>query len=365
MHDQAMARQRGVATLVVSVGVALLMAVAAVGMMRSGMLEQKIAANDIRAREAQEIAQAGLESIMASSYVPTQACVEDSNKIPDLSDSQLGAFSGSPSAPVGEINQTSKEGYALPSVKGCSSGGYYFARSQVELSSGSSKIKYFAEAWFQRSSLINGNIGIPAPFLINGDFCSSEKNNEECRNGEILNSRGIIDDEEDSPGIVATGKINRSFFDEYQADKEENLTIPDGKSAWEYVFPGITLDKAKEKAGQDNNGGWFYFNEHVHGNYGSAESPVIVIVGRQPGPSGDCYKVNGGTVIYGVVYFADQCKANGWGNSEIHGSVISDGDIDKLTGQPKFYKFSSYTWNKLKDMNNDGVFVVPGTWKDF
>lgn len=359
MHDQAMARQRGVATLVVSVGVALLMAVAAVGMMRSGMLEQKIAANDIRAREAQEIAQAGLESIMASSYVPTQACVEDSNKIPDLSDGKLGAFNGSPSAPIGEINQTSKEGYALPSVKGCSSGGYYFARSQVELSSGSSKIKYFAEAWFKRDSFINTEINIPAPFLINGDFCTSS---EKCSGGNILESFGIVDDESDSPGVVATGGVYIDFMN-YQADSAvPNSSVLGGKTAWEYVFPGISFEDAKIKAGQDPN--WFYLNENVNNNYGGLNSPVVVIVGKKN--NGDCYHINGGAVIYGIIYFEDGCKANGWGNAKIYGSIVSDGSIFKLTAASmEFRKFTPDMWNKLKNMNNDGVFVVPGTWKDF
>lgn len=358
MHDQAMAKQKGVATLVVSVGVALLMAVAAVGMMRSGLLEQKIAANDIRAREAQEIAQAGLESIMASSYVPTQTCVKDTNNVLDLKDDKLGSFDGVPSVPNDQTQQTSKEGYTH-SIKGCYFEGRYFARSEVKLNTEPVKTEYFVETWFQRSSLINTKINIPAPFLINGNFCTSS---EKCSGGKILESYGDPNDEADSPGIVATGGVNIDFTN-YQADDAvPNSGILGGKTAWEYIFPVISFEDAKIKAGKDPK--WFYFNnDHIHGEYGTPDSPVVIIV---DGGIEDCSKPNGKVVIYGIVYFRNGCRANGWGNAEIRGSVVSDGDIFKLTANSmEFRKFTPDAWNKLKEANSDGVFVIPGTWKDF
>ena len=360
MYNKTKKQQEGIATLTVSVGVALLMAVAAVGMLRSSLLEKKITANDLRAREAQEIAQAGLESIMVSSYVPAQACVKDANNTLDLKDEKLGIFKGVPSVPNSQSQQTSQEGY-IHSIKGCYSNGYYFARSQVELNSDSSKTKYFVEAWFKKNSLINNEINIPAPFLINGDFCTSS---EKCSGGNILESFGIADDESDSPGVVATGGVNIDFMNtNYQADSAmPNSSVLGGKTAWEYIFPGISFEDAKIKAGQDPN--WFYLNENINNNYGSLNSPVVVIVGKKN--NGDCYHINGGAVIYGVVYFEDGCKANGWGNAKIYGSIVSDGSVFKLTAASmEFRKFTPDMWSKLKNMNNDGVFVVPGTWKDF
>lgn len=363
MHDQAMARQRGVATLVVSVGVALLMAVAAVGMMRSGMLEQKIAANDIRAREAQEIAQAGLESIMASSYVPTQACVKDSNNVLlDLKDDKLGAFNGIPSVPNSQSQQTSQESYTQ-SIKGCYFEGRYFARSQVKLNAASVKTEYFVEAWFQRSSLLNSDVGMLSPFFINGRFCMSE-GSEKCRpnSGEILDSTN-------RPGVIATGDINsdteNEIFSWYQASSpEKNPGVLNGKSsAWNYIF-SITLDAAKEKANENPNDGLFYVQGKIDKNYGNLQSPVVLIVGKEN--SNDCYKINGGTEIYGIVYLDGGCKINGWGNAKIYGSIVSDGDIVGLSANSaEYHGFNVDSWNALKNSGNNDVFVIPGTWKDF
>lgn len=362
-----MARQRGVATLVVSVGVALLMAVAAVGMMRSGLLEQKIAANDLRAREAQEIAQAGLESIMASSYVPTQACVEDSNKIPDLSDSQLGAFSGSPSAPVGEINQTSKEGYALPSVKGCSSGGYYFARSQVELSSGSSKIKYFAEAWFRREKSAGLKLDSLPPFLVNGSFCVDATGKDSCKGGSAS-----IAIPSDSPSgllwVLAKKSANTSVFQSGSTVpplNSDDALIPDGGSAWDYVF-GVLLSDAKQMALSSPGSPFYYFPDGKNINpsidiISSENNPVVLILDSND--SEKCPKINGNISIYGVVYVSNACKENGWGSATIVGSVVYDGNVDKLNANTKFIGFSKSGFDAMK--RSPSVFIIPGTWRDF
>lgn len=360
MHDQARARQKGVATLVVSVGVALLMAVAAVGMMRSGLLEQKIAANDIRAREAQEIAQAGLESIMASNYVPAQECEKDGKGVLDLKDDKLGSFNGVPSVPNGGDQQTSKEGY-IHSIKGCKFEGRYFARSEVKPNAEPVKTKYFVEAWFQRNSLINNDVGILSPFFINGKFCMGGKN-QECKNsGKILNS-------DDRHGVIATGEIAKDIRNEFSLYEAQppysNSGMLDGKSsAWNYIF-STSLADAKDMAISNPGKPFYYFNKNVNlSNLVSApSSPVILILDVES--EDKCPNING--EIFGIVYFSGACKANGWGNLAIHGSVVSDGDLFELTSNSaEYHGFSSNSWNALKEVNSDGVFVIPGTWKDF
>jgi Tfp pilus assembly protein PilX len=54
-------RQQGAATLIVVLVLAMIMGVAALTTTRTGVMEQKITGNDLRAREAQEAAEAGLE----------------------------------------------------------------------------------------------------------------------------------------------------------------------------------------------------------------------------------------------------------------------------------------------------------------
>ena len=55
------ARQQGAATLIVVMVLAIVMAVVSMTTARTGLMEQKIVGNDLRAREAQEAAEAGLE----------------------------------------------------------------------------------------------------------------------------------------------------------------------------------------------------------------------------------------------------------------------------------------------------------------
>lgn len=361
MHDQARIRQKGVATLVVSVGVALLMAVAAVGMMRSGLLEQKIAANDIRAREAQEIAQAGLESIMASNYVPAQECEKDGKGVLDLKDDKLGSFNGVPSVPNGGDQQTSQEGYTH-SIKGCEFEGRYFARSEVKLNAEPVKTEYFVEAWFQRSSLLNSDVGILSPFFINGEFCTVEN----CNNsGKVFNSV-------DRPGVIATKKIseniNNVFKSGYDAmPVKTDSEILNGKSsAWGYIF-STSLADAKNMAISNPGKPFYYFenkeNVNLSNLISSADAPIVLILDVED--ASKCPNVSGGE-IFGIVYISDACKANGWGNATIRGSIVSDGDIIKLTSNSaEYHGFSLSSWNKLKEANSDGVFVIPGTWKDF
>lgn len=360
MYNKTTKQQKGVATLTVSVGVALLLAVAAVGMMRSSLLEQKITANDLRAREAQEIAQAGLESIMASNYSPSENCIIN-NTAPDLSNSKF-EFKGVLSVPIRQVDQTSEEDY-ISSIRWCSSEGYYFARSEVKLNAEPVKTKYFAEAWFKRNPLINNDVGMLSPFFINGKFCMGE-NSENCRpnSGKVLDSNN-------RPGVIATGEINsgteNEIFSQYQASSpEKNPEVLNGKSsAWDYIF-GLPLDKVKEKANEDSNDGLFYVQGDIDKVYGSLESPVILIVGK--GNSGNCYKINGGGKIYGIVYLDGGCKINGWGNAKIYGSIVSDGDIVGLSANSaEYHGFSADSWNALKNAGGNDVFVIPGTWKDF
>jgi Tfp pilus assembly protein PilX len=55
------ARQQGAATLFVVMMLAIIMAVISLTTARTGLMEQKVTGNDLRAREVQEAAEAGLE----------------------------------------------------------------------------------------------------------------------------------------------------------------------------------------------------------------------------------------------------------------------------------------------------------------
>lgn len=351
MHNQAMARQRGVATLVVSVGVALLMAVAAVGMMRSGILEQKIAANDIRARKAQEVAQAGLEYVLASNAVPETNCPSDGNLAFDESNYLFKEGAVAVSVPV------LTSGYPV-AISGCSSNAsgatFYFVRSRV---SSFDTANYFVESWFfRKKSVLNSNLsGLPSLMVV-GNVCESK------RNGGCLTASSFSGSREGFLDVIATGNVYGLSDSGYVYEERFNLG---GNDVLGYVFDSdLSMDSVKTV--QQGKDGIYYFEGNVSINNGSVvdvksseDFPVVVFLGKDG--KNKCPSING--EVYGIVYIESGCNdLNGWGGAKIHGSVISDGSIDKIAGNAKFHAFSDAGW---KAMTQSATFLLPGTWRDF
>ena len=106
------------------------------------------------------------------------------------------------------------------------------------------------------------------------------------------------------------------------------------------------------------------------GNVGSDAEPVIMYFG-----SSYCPKLNGGYRIWGLVYYADTtCDQNGWGNSQIFGTMAKAGNITKLTANTQFINDGALKFDFGATIENDRinpgfsdlvVSVIPGTWRDF
>lgn len=382
MHNQAMARQRGVATLVVSVGVALLMAVAAVGMMRSGMLEQRIAANDLRVREAQEIAEAGMEYAIASGLAPSNQCPSDLNLI----DNKFNFTSNENRNILNQIIavQTAEESYS-PSIGWCykelNGGKIYFVRSQAEIPSSEvgrdPVVKAFVESWFikKKDSFLN-DVDVFPPFFVKGDFCPEVVKNKRpspsCNGNASIGDLGAYN-QDYGKWVIASGVANVDSLHQKNSQSNKPAGAPSSviesnreinSSAWEYAF-NVTLDEAKELALKNPGEPFYYFgggnvNSGVHKNpLGSKTNPIVLIIEKDS--KGKCPNV--GLDVYGVVYINGPCDDNnGWGSGEIHGSIISDGSITGLNANTIFYKFDDTLWNGLV---GGAGFVIPGTWRDF
>lgn len=372
-------RQRGVATLVVSVGVALLMAVAAVGMMRSGMLEQKIAANDLRMREAQEIAEAGMQYVIASGSAPGNQCPPDLN----LSNNNYIFNKIDLSSVVGV--QTTSESYGV-SVRWChktlSNTKIYFVRSQAEIPSAEAGkdpvVKAFVESWFikKKDSFLN-DVDVFPPFFVKGDFCpevvKNNRSSPSCNGNASIGDSGAYN-QDYGKWVIASGVANVGSLHQKNSQSNKPAGVPSSviesnreinSSAWEYAF-NVTLAKAKALALENKGEPFYYFgNKNVnssvvggHKPLGSKTNPIVLIIEKDS--KGKCPNVQ--LDVYGVVYINGPCDENGWGNAKIYGSVISDGSITKLTGNPTFYKFDATLWSGLV---GSAGFIVPGTWRDF
>ncbi|MEA3298658.1 MAG: hypothetical protein U9R22_00365 [Pseudomonadota bacterium] len=113
-----------------------------------------------------------------------------------------------------------------------------------------------------------------------------------------------------------------------------------------------------------------------HASLGSEEAPVILYFDREVG----CPKINGGPIIWGLIYFADKdCGTHGWGNGEIHGTVALRGDMTSHTANTEIFGKSVDFGSGGGDEDGDdtvigepgGIFdeyrfaEIPGTWRDF
>lgn len=84
-------------------------------------------------------------------------------------------------------------------------------------------------------------------------------------------------------------------------------------------------------------------------------------------------KLNGaGAVFYGIAYTTrTDCDMNGWGNGEMHGSIVAEGDIDQVNANTEYSKLLNF--NNLKSALANAteadvskaikVTRLPGTWR--
>jgi hypothetical protein len=114
------------------------------------------------------------------------------------------------------------------------------------------------------------------------------------------------------------------------------------------------------------------FGVNWHTDVGTATQPVIIYVAA--GHADSCMSINGSTVIYGLVYYADPgCTSNGFGGGEIYGTLAKAGDMSKLNSNTEIHgmelDFGGDSGGTSTSIDI-GVTVpqfteVPGSWRDF
>lgn len=345
-------RQQGVSVLLIVVMLTFLVGIVAVIVTRSGVHEGAISANDVRAHEAHEAAQAGLEYALAwATRTPvTQAINCPGNALCPSLDPVTGTTSG--------------ESYtlALQFTPGVANQ----VRVRVTATNADNG-RASAEAWIKQVSLLRDESAFPPPLVINGGL-------------EVVLGNPVIDTGNPATtaivtsGLVAdinTGNFNKN--DPAPLGAVVNAGFPTTATpAWDLVFR-IPLTQAMgsaQSAGSvypatpSASSPFYIWNSpnHINDNYGSASRPVVIIV-----PAPYCPDINGGVVIYGIVYYAQSCSNQGWGNADIYGSVIAEGAISKLNANTLFHGLG----NSLGGIGGGPILfldystMIPGTWKDF
>ena len=365
-------RQKGAAALITTVLLALVLGVVTLNTTNIGMMEQRITGNELRSREAQEAAEAGLEYAVAwasKNVIPWPS----STSLAFTCRSSGSSDTGCPTLqPITLSTTTTGEGYNLDITYSRAS----TSSNTIEVTSISTGAADGAIIAQVKSSFAQTNYLTPkgkgaSPFVINGCL-SNVTGNPDIDTGSppkpaITTSQ--------TAACIDTGKFNK------HPPPDLGSTVPDtfpatSTPAWDYIFT-IPLSAAISIA--DSNGYRlstgtipnvpaagkepFYVwdaDTHISGDYGSATKPVVIIV-----TSGYCPKVNGGPIIYGFIYFPQTCSDQGWGNARIYGTVIAEGNITKVTANSLSIGVDGSGGTNMSDKFIDGAVRYPGTWKDW
>lgn len=348
-------QQQGTVVLLTAVVLALIMGILALTAARTSLMEQKITGNDIRAREAREAAEAGLEFAMA--WAGTQ---------PITAALTCPGGTGCPTIPT-ITTSTSGSTYSSTVVFTPDTNSKNFIKVVVA-AVGNDGSSAKAESWIKQVSLLNSDIALPAPLIINGGLSN------------VTGNPSLTKTSSDATGIVTSGpssSIDTGHLN-IGPNPATNTILPNAFSstAWQYVFK-IPLSQAIAEAQANNNvypsppnntTPFYYYNSSSHINddyeYGSSVKPIVIIIG-----SSHCPKINGSPTIYGIVYFSatSGCSDQGWGGATIYGSVMTESNITKLTGNPKFIATgnSGTPGNTGTNIFLDYATTIPGAWKDF
>jgi Tfp pilus assembly protein PilX len=405
------ARQHGAATLLVVTVLAMAMTVISLTTARTGLMEQKLVGNDLRAREAQEAAEAGLEYGMAWA---------DKNQVP---------WNG------GTIVNCPGTGCPpLPSVTGSTTGETYGINSLVYSRSSStsdrihvtsiaagvadSTVTAKAEAYVEAIKILTPAGKKPPPVALDGCMTSTTGTPDIYPNWNDLDGDGVQDpnewNDENGNGSVDTGEwtdnngnnavdnemgrsmatsqpeyvagnfcldycghgsgcdptateTGHSHLDLHNGVLQNNLAFPNN-SIWDYYFSvSQTQFQAAASTTLSTAGGLYWITatgNWPNGSYGSVTDPVIIVFVN------DCPKPSGSTTIHGILFFLerDGCVTNpmnGWGSVTVYGSVAANGGIDKMNANLAIHGVGN--GGTMPAVNSALIAAprIPGTWKDF
>jgi hypothetical protein len=102
------------------------------------------------------------------------------------------------------------------------------------------------------------------------------------------------------------------------------------------------------------------------GHFGSAEHPVWIVFSA----TAHCPALPDGLLIHGIVYYETgmpgQCDATTWGQIELYGSLLVEGDLVNLGAGSRFLHYEHARPEGLAaNLKPLRVARIPGTWRDF
>jgi len=334
------AHQHGAVTLMMSLIVLVAVTLLSIYSAKTAVIEQRISANEYRAMEVSQAASAGLDYGLIWIGTKGNAVSWTAGTDPSC----FGTFDehGSMSAP--NINAANSDAFTL-SIVFCRNTAVDKAVIQVASTATASSNASLTKTVrvYTRAKLGPVSPGfIQAPLTLSG--CLSN-----------VGGKDIIWPATDG-GIAIETKITPKTLN--CVDPGDNIlkngngfftnpgiidgSIPDPQDMWDYVFT-LTRAEIQTLAAEEVIAGipdtqrnfvWITDPSPFHTSYGSPTHFTVVVFDAVA----NCPKINGGPVIYGVVFVDSDCPAaNGFGGTVFYGSVIVNGLINKLNANTEFH----------------------------
>lgn len=360
---QTSKRQHGIAALFLTIVALFVITLATMFANRGAMFEQITSANQHRYTQAFEAAQGGVDYAIA--WLGTQDYPNGSPYTIATGDTGAVWLSDTTYAPYNEKNAASIATQSL--------GGYTATTTLWRNSANPRLVEIVSVATGEATATVRQIVDVNALGFTTPNLPALVVN------GCINNITGtpVIAGDVESSGPLTTTCLNTGHF-----AISGTATVPSDfpatpNEAWARIFGSATkadiLAMAKAQPDGQVSGPIYYYNNDPtnpatntpdpwHASLGTADSPVILIFDR-PGTE-NCPKITGGPTIYGIVYCKDGLDMQGWGATNIFGSLVTDSAITKYTanttitattnaGLPTSYPVSPV------------ISKVTGSWRDF
>jgi hypothetical protein len=301
----------------------------------TGILEQKVSANDYRARQLSDAADAGIDYAMAWLVTNTPTWIAD----PDDASYQIAS---------NDLSLNTANGFAatLQLRRADATPERVTLTATATQTGGGSAPTAISRITILQNKLVKAEP--ETPLMINGSLSG------------VTGAPTIRNDETNNIDVVSSGSA--------ASVDQGNFTPDDGTfdvqgdafsgTAWDRVF-GVSQSQMQALAGVSGSGVYWITQSTPYstnlGNLSPVQSVIAVFT--------NCATINGGTQIVGIVYYAGSCSSNGWGGADIYGAVIVDGDVTQLNANTHLEYDTDYVSSFL-DQTVGIKSRVPGTWID-
>jgi len=398
-HNKTRQYQQGAATLVVVVVLLLLMTILTLTVNRNSVVEQQMTGNDIRAREAQESAEAGLEYGVAWAGKNIIPWGVGGVLNPTLNTATCPGQPGCPAlAPIS--GSSTGEDYTISSlVYSRNSNTSDFIRiTSTSQGSVDTTITATSAVYIKPGGLLTSAGKLPPPLVMDGCMTSTTGTPDIYPKWDDLNGDGIQDAGEMGDAIItsqpetvggnfcldycgpggggcdpASPGTGNPHLELHEGTLTNNEAWPDNDgdgtgTIWECYFDVTPAAyQAAASATLSTSGGPYYVTSTGNwagGTYGSPSNPVIIVF------ENGCPKPTGNTTIYGLLFYKELngCVSdpmNGWGNVTVYGSVGANGGIHKMNANLEIHGVGSGAGMTTITEIPINASKLPGTWSDF